>query len=388
MANDVAPLRPNRFGAVGQDTPEESERAIGVFRPMRDVEPLEVATVRDRIELRVSAGAGDRRRNQTGIHILMEYDGVLVSSRLIRRIHKELLPLGSRSSHVRSNFYPSTADEIVAVREHVDQVVEPTVAALHAKRREKFVDHARIPAVVLPNAIVIPKELVLSLRRADDGELRATILATHRVVTRTITDQLKIDSVQHALSQTGRGSRQRESRRTFTHGGTGNDLVFGNPSILVPVPFLPCPRSIFLQNVEHVRKLFFPFKRKTKVIHANRRAFQSRLLKNITAGSLSKRNFLRRRDAVTAVSAAGKSVGGNIRPRQTVSESPVKGQNGKGIPHLIGPSVLFDELEPRRRVKGFAINVGADAPGFSDEKLFDVEVRHKSRKAKSLRTGW
>lgn len=64
MTHDVTPFRANRLRAAGQHATEETDGAIRVVGAVRDVQPLEVATVGHRVKLRVSAGAGDRGGNQ------------------------------------------------------------------------------------------------------------------------------------------------------------------------------------------------------------------------------------------------------------------------------------------------------------------------------------
>lgn len=388
MADDVTPLRTQRLGAVGEHATEVADRAIRVGLLVGDVLPLEVPTVADRIEASVSAGAGDRSRNETGVHVLMEHNGVLISCGLVRRVDDELGALltcwqvrggiAVNNSHVRIHFDPRIADEVPPFGEHVDEVVEATERTIHAERGEKLVNFTRVPTIVLPDAVVIPKKLIGGFRAADDGELRTAILTTHGLVASTVTDKLQVDPIKDTLSQTGRRLLSGERSRSLIQSssiGFRHNLVLGNADVLIPVPILPRPRSVLLEDLEDVGELLLAFHGEAQVVHTDLRRFKRSVLQVVAAEGLGEPNFFRCRNAVGTASDA------DVTPSKTrlVVQRPFVGQHADGVAHLIRPSVLLDKLKPRRRVERLTIDVGADTARFIDEQLLDV-VSHKKEK--------
>lgn len=238
MTDDVTQIGEHGFAPRGEDRPEEADVTVRVAGPIRDIPPAEVTTIALRVKGHLASGT-DGLWNQRGEHVSVEDDGIFVFSRVVRRIRNELRPLSGSLSRVRIATSPHATDEVITRSHGVDEVIEATVAALHAERLEKFAGFGI--AEVLTDIRVELDDVIAGLRRSDQEEHRSAVLTAIGVGSRTVADELGVDITQDSLSQSarrqvGRAERSRTGQKLSL---IGVDLVVGQPDVFVAVAVFP-----------------------------------------------------------------------------------------------------------------------------------------------------
>ena len=364
IQDSPAPFRADGLRAAGEESTEETNRAVWVISGIDDVLPTPLAAIVRRVELGVSARAGDGLRNKRLHHIEMEYETDFVLRIFIRRTDVLLRAVGCSTPAVGKNANPCGTTPVVSRSKVVDHVVEATVAAFHTKRSKELAWFCI--AEVFLNRSVVTDDSIRCFGAKEDTELRSSVHHAERIDASTITNHFHADGVQDSLRQVRRRKLRREHLGAQavwvkTQGGvlwesrTSDALVTAATEVFVPSAILPCIVRVLGKNIEHHPKLLLTLECETKIVHADRRGVQGCVLQVVGAKRLSKRDHLIRGEAASLVvgwvvtrGQGSSRVVGNSGPCKGVRwERALVGGNGDFGSHFVEPGGLTGELVPR-----------------------------------------
>lgn len=389
IQDSPTPFRADWLGAAGEESTEETNRAVWVVSGIDDVLPTPLTAIGDWVELGVSARAGDGLGNQRLHDILMEDKSNFILSVLVGRTDVLLRAVGCSTPAVGKNTGPSSASPVVAWHEVIDHVVEPTVTALHAERSKKLTWLGI--AEVLLDWTIVTDDSIRSLRTKDDAELRSTIHHSQRIDASAVTNHFHADCTQDSLRQVGRRKLCWEhlgrdavwikaQGGVLRKAGTSNGFVATVAEVFVPVAVLPCVVRVLGENIEHHPKLLLTLECETKIVDADRRGVQRGVLQVVGPHRLSEWDHLIRGKTgsfvvrwVVTWAHCGASVIGNSGPCEGIRrEGALVGRHRDFGSHFVKPSRLLDELVPRAGIERFLIDVWTDARCFGQEERIDV----------------
>jgi len=305
IQDSPAPFRADRLRAAGEDSTEETNRAIRVTDCILDIPPRPFAAIVLRIELRVSARAGDWLRNKRLHHIHVEYESDFILRIFIRRTDFLLRAVGCSSPAVGKNANPCGTAPVVARSEVVNHVVETTIRTLNTKRSKKLAWFC--VAEVFLNRTVVTDDSIRCFGAKEDTKLRSSIHHAERIDASAIADHLHTDGIQDSLRQVRRRKLSREhlsaqavwietQRGILGESSLRDTLVTTGTEVLVTSAILPRIVSVLSENIEHHTKLLLALECEAKVVDANRRGVQRCVLKIVGPHRLSEWDHLIRRE--------------------------------------------------------------------------------------------
>ena len=310
----VTPLGTDRFRTSREETTEVSDGAVRVLTLVANVEPFELATIRDGVKCGAATGARDRGRNDRVEDILVEHNGDFVLSQFISRVDDPLGVAVRGSLHIRSDLRIDAATVGVPGHEIIDKMIKALVGTLNAERSEQIVSLGAVAIVIAVTSKVVD-DVVRGLAGTDEAEHRSTVFTAKRVVASTVTDEAHTNLVKNRLNQLRGRLGSGEAAGARSHRRVRQNLVVGQAKILVTIPRLPSPRGILRKNTENIAELVFAAERETKVVNANRRRLNSSLLEIVRNELVVELDLGSRRHASSTASAV--VVETNRRPRQT-----------------------------------------------------------------------
>lgn len=389
----------DRLDGTGEDTTEESDSPVRVGDFIRDVGPLEVATVVDGIEADATS-PGEGVRDLGFANVRVDDERSLVRSGFIRCLR------GSDPSRhiVRHDAGKSGTCEREARSEVIDQVVIPTERLLNTKGSDKIADLAIVVADIVAETS-LRKELVRRFRGTHQTENRATVLATVGIRTTTLADHVVVDLVKDRVGDVCRRNGKRGRSPSTEVKGSGDRVTFkpvldrsasgnranvavANPSELVTISVFPRIPDSFGHGVHDGTKLFLAVNGESEILQRDAGGFDNRTVNGVVLQLLGEPNirpFVQRSGAATTLDifrsvlerlveirseeVIGTGIKGSERrpsnPSRVASrisgrDSPIIDQRGKLITHPVREGRLLHQIEPRGSVERPIVNVLVD----------------------------
>ncbi len=197
MHEGITPLNTLRLRTLHEQGVEVAINTEDVVGVVLVVDPHELTTVVDWIELQSRTGAGDDLSNTRGVDMRVVDEANLVGSGAVGRIHDSLVASGGRAGGEERNAHKLSTDEVVARSLTINQVDESAVAERSPEGLDKLVN-LRGEAEVLTDVSVLLLQVVARFRRADESVLRLTV--NHCVMTFSgITGEVEVELIEDTL---------------------------------------------------------------------------------------------------------------------------------------------------------------------------------------------
>lgn len=389
----------DRLDRTGEDAPEESDGPVRVGDFVRDVGPLEVATVVDGVEAD-TASPGEGVRDLGFTHMGVDDERSFVGSGLVGGILASDTT-GDRVGHdagKRGTSKRETRSEVV------NQVVETTEGLLDAEGGDEFADLA----VVVANVVAEPglrEELVGRFRGTHQTEDRTTVLTTVSVGATTLADHVVVDLVKDRVGdvRSRNGERSGSTRTEVERPGdrvtfkpaldsgsrsNGTNVAIAHLGEFVTVAVFPRIANRFGHGVHNGTKLFLTVDGKAEVFQRDPRRLDNSTVNRVVLQLLAEPDegaLFTATSATTTLDVVGGILEGLVEVRNTERvrarverpesgpsdpsgvtsrvggrDSPIIDQRGKLVAHPVREGRLLHQIEPRGSVDRPVVDVLVD----------------------------